>query len=102
MNILIKKLKWKLNNKIVGASAVLNEIGTHSYHLASYISGLKGKTIFADIKQISKKIKMDDNSVESSKLKNSNLKLLWNYNKRLNMLRLNSALSIIPVEYING
>ena len=39
-----KKLKWKLDNKIVGASAVLNEIGTHSYHLASYISGLKGKT----------------------------------------------------------
>jgi len=57
-----KKLKWKLDNKIVGASAVLNEIGTHSYHLASYISGLKGKTVFADIKQVSSKIKMDDNA----------------------------------------
>ncbi|MDC3186259.1 Gfo/Idh/MocA family oxidoreductase [Candidatus Pelagibacter sp.] len=57
-----KKLKWKIDNKIVGASAVLNEIGTHAYHLATYISGLKGEKIFADIKQISKKIKMDDNA----------------------------------------
>ena len=57
-----RKLKWKIDNKIVGASAVLNEIGTHAYHLASYISGLKGQTVFADIKQISKKIKMDDNA----------------------------------------
>ena len=55
-----KKLKWKIDSKIVGASAVLNEIGTHAYHLATYISGLKGIEIFADIKQFSKKIKMDD------------------------------------------
>ena len=57
-----KKLKWKIDNKIVGVSAVLNEIGSHAYHLATYISGLKGDKIFADIKQISKKIKMDDNA----------------------------------------
>ena len=57
-----KKLKWKVDSKIVGVSAVLNEIGTHAYHLATYISGLKGIEIFADIKQFSKKIKMDDNA----------------------------------------
>ena len=37
-----KLLKWKIDNKIVGASAVLNEIGSHAYHIAIYISGLKG------------------------------------------------------------
>ena len=57
-----KKLKWKIDSKIVGASAVLNEIGTHAYHLATYISGLKGIEIFADINQYSQKIKMDDNA----------------------------------------
>ena len=57
-----KLLKWKIDNKIVGTSAVLNEIGSHAYHIAIYISGLKGKTIFADIKQISNKIKMDNNA----------------------------------------
>jgi hypothetical protein len=48
-------LKWKIDSKIVGASAVLNEIGTHAYHLATYISGLKGIKIFADIKTIFQK-----------------------------------------------
>ena len=72
-----KKLKWKLDKKIVGTSAVLNEIGTHAYHLASYISGLKGKTIFADIKQISKKIKMDDNAQVMINFTNGAKGMLW-------------------------
>ena len=72
-----KKLKWKIDNKIVGASAVLNEIGTHAYHLATYISGLKGEKIFADIKQISKKIKMDDNAQVMINFNNDAKGILW-------------------------
>ena len=72
-----KKLKWKLYNKIVGASAVLNEIGTHAYHLATYISGLKGEKIFADIKQISKKIKMDDNAQVMINFTNGAKGMFW-------------------------
>ena len=72
-----KKLKWKIDNKIVGASAVLNEIGTHAYHLATYISGLKGEKIFADIKQISKKIKMDDNAQVMINFSNGAKGMFW-------------------------
>ena len=72
-----KNLKWKLDSKIVGTSAVLNEIGTHAYHLASYISGLKGKTIFADIKQVSKKIKMDDNAQVMINFTNGAKGMFW-------------------------
>ena len=72
-----KKLKWKIDNKIVGASAVLNEIGTHAYHLATYISGLKGEKIFADIKQISKKIKMDDNAQVMINFANGAKGMFW-------------------------
>ena len=72
-----RKLKWKIDNKIVGASAVLNEIGTHAYHLASYISGLKGQTVFADIKQISKKIKMDDNAQVMINFNNGAKGMFW-------------------------
>ena len=56
-----KKFKWKLEPSIVGSSAVLNEIGSHAYHLATYMSGLKGNSVFADIKKLSSKIKMDVN-----------------------------------------
>ena len=72
-----KKLKWKIDNKIVGTSAVLNEIGTHAYHLATYISGLKGEKIFADIKQISKKIKMDDNAQVMINFTNGAKGMFW-------------------------
>ena len=49
-----------MKEKFVGESAVLNEIGSHAYHLAIYISGLKGSKVLANIKQISKKIKVDE------------------------------------------
>jgi len=72
-----KILKWKIDNKIVGTSAVLNEIGSHAYHLAIYISGLQGKTIFADIKQISNKIKMDNNAQVMINFNNGAKGMLW-------------------------
>ena len=57
----IKKiLGWKIEKKYVGISAVLNEIGSHAYHLAIYISGLKGNKVLANINQISKKLKVDE------------------------------------------
>ena len=46
-----KVFKWKLDKKIAGVSTVLNEIGSHAYHLCNYITGLKGIKLFADIKQ---------------------------------------------------
>ena len=72
-----KLLKWKIDKKIVGTSAVLNEIGSHAYHMAIYISGLKGKTIFADIKQISNKIKMDNNAQVMINFNNGAKGMLW-------------------------
>ena len=72
-----KKLKWKIDKKIVGISAVLNEIGTHAYHLATYISGLRGDKVFADIKQISKKIQMDDNAQVMINFTNGAKGMFW-------------------------
>ena len=72
-----KLLKWKIDKKIVGASAVLNEIGSHAYHMAIYISGLKGKTIFADIKQVSNKIKMDNNAQVMINFNNGAKGMFW-------------------------
>jgi len=57
-----KMFRWKLDKKIVGVSTVLNELGSHACHLASYMSGLKTKKVFADISQVSKTVKMDNNA----------------------------------------
>ena len=81
-NVITKKnskkfLKWKIDKKIVGSSAVLNEIGSHAYHLAIYISGLKGEKLFADIKQVSKKIKMDTNAQVMINFNNGAKGMFW-------------------------
>ena len=72
-----KIFKWKIDSKIVGASAVLNEIGSHAYHMAIYISGLKGKSLFADIKQVSNKIKMDSNAQVMINFNNGAKGMFW-------------------------
>jgi|TARA_Y100000310_G_C20690853_1_gene822112 predicted dehydrogenase len=72
-----KIFRWKADNNIVGVSSVLNEIGSHAYHLAIYISGLKAKKIFADIKQISKTIKIDENAQVMIDFNNNAKGLFW-------------------------
>ena len=72
-----KKFKWKIDKNIVGASAVLNEIGSHAYHMATYISGLRGETIFADIKQVSNKVKMDNNAQVMINFNNGAKGMFW-------------------------
>ncbi len=72
-----KIFRWKLDKKIVGSSAVLNEIGTHAYHLANYISGLKGNSLFADIKKYNKNIDLDNNAQVLLNYENGAKGLLW-------------------------
>ncbi len=68
---------WKLDKKIAGTSAVLNEIGSHAYHLANYITSLKGSTLFADIRKVSKKIKMDNNAQVFVNYENGAKGIFW-------------------------
>ena len=72
-----KVFKWKLDKKIAGVSTVLNEIGSHAYHLCNYITGLKGIKLFADIKQYSKKIKFDTNAQVFINYENGAKGLFW-------------------------
>ena len=72
-----KMFRWKLDKKIVGTSAVLNELGSHACHLASYMSGLKTKKVFADITQISKTVKMDNNAKVLIEYNNGAKGMFW-------------------------
>ena len=72
-----KMFRWKLDKKIVGTSTVLNELGSHACHLASYISGLKTKKVFADITQISKKVKMDNSAKVLIEYNNGAKGMFW-------------------------
>ena len=72
-----KMFRWKLDKKIVGTSTVLNELGSHACHLASYMSGLKTKKVFADITQISKTVKMDNSAKVLIEYNNGAKGMFW-------------------------
>ncbi len=72
-----KMFRWKLDKKIVGVSTVLNELGSHACHLASYMSGLKTKKVFADISQVSKTVKMDNNAKVLIEFENGAKGMFW-------------------------
>ncbi len=72
-----KMFGWKLDKKIVGVSTVLNELGSHACHLASYMSGLKTKKVFADISQVSKTVKMDNNAKVLIEFDNGAKGMFW-------------------------
>ena len=72
-----KMFRWKLDKKIVGVSSVLNELGSHACHLASYMSGLKTKKVFADITQVSKTVKMDNNAKVLIEFDNGAKGMFW-------------------------
>ena len=72
-----KMFRWKLDKKIVGISTVLNELGSHACHLASYMSGLKTKKVFADITQVSKTVKMDNNAKVLIEFDNGAKGMFW-------------------------
>jgi predicted dehydrogenase len=72
-----KMFRWKLDKKIVGVSTVLNELGSHACHLASYMSGLKTKKVFADISQVSKTVKMDNNAKVLIEFNNGAKGMFW-------------------------
>ena len=72
-----KMFRWKLDNKIVGVSTVLNELGSHACHLASYMSGLKTKKVFADITQVSQTVKMDNNAKVLIEFDNGAKGMFW-------------------------
>ena len=72
-----KVFRWKIDKKIVGSSAVLNEIGTHAYHLSNYITGLKGSSLFADIKKFHKNINLDSNAQVMINYENGAKGIFW-------------------------
>ena len=72
-----KMFRWKLDKKIVGVSTVLNELGSHACHLANYMSGLKTKKVFADISQVSKTVKMDNNAKVLIEFDNGAKGMFW-------------------------
>ena len=70
-------LKWRLDKKMCGPSMIMAEIGTHSYHLLRYVSGLEAKEVSAEINSLSPELSVDDNAFLTLRLNNKARASIW-------------------------
>ena len=73
----IKTLKWRLDKKMCGPSMIMAEIGTHSYHLLRYVTGLEAKEVSAEINSLSPELSVDDNAFLTIRMKNNARASIW-------------------------
>ena len=70
-------LKWRLDKKMCGPSMIMAEIGTHSYHLLRYVTGLEAKEVSAEINSLSPELSVDDNAFLTLRMKNKARASIW-------------------------
>ena len=73
----LKTLKWRLDKKMCGPSMIMAEIGTHSYHLLRYVTGLEAKEVSAEINSLSPELSVDDNAFLTLRMQNNARASIW-------------------------
>ena len=57
-----KQAAWRTDPEKAGAGGCIGDIGTHAFHLAEFVSGLKTTELLADLNSFVGKRKLDDNA----------------------------------------
>ena len=57
----LKQAVWRTDPAQSGGGGCLGDIGTHAYHLAGYVSGLKAEAISAELSTFGEGRRLDDN-----------------------------------------
>ena len=70
-------LKWRLDKKLCGPSMILAEIGTHSYHLLHYVTGLEVSEVSAEVNSLSPELSVDDNAFLILRMQNKARASIW-------------------------
>ena len=70
-------LKWRLDKNMCVPSMILAEIGTHSYHLMRYVTGLEVNEVSAEVNSLSDEISVDDNAFMTVRMNNKARGSIW-------------------------
>lgn len=57
-----KQAAWRTDPAQSGAGGALGDIGTHAYHLASFVTGLRAQALCADLSSFGEGRQLDDNA----------------------------------------
>ncbi|WP_205297457.1 Gfo/Idh/MocA family protein [Candidatus Pantoea multigeneris] len=68
---------WRVDPKKNGRGGSIGDIGTHAYHLAGYVSGLKVESVMADLATFVEGRALDDNAHVMMRYEGGARGLLW-------------------------
>ncbi|MBL8894008.1 MAG: Gfo/Idh/MocA family oxidoreductase [Rhizobiales bacterium] len=72
-----KQASWRTDPKQTGAGGCIGDIGTHTYQLMTYVSGLKASELAADLTTFVKGRKVDDNANVMLRFRGGGRGMLW-------------------------
>ncbi|MBL8905914.1 MAG: Gfo/Idh/MocA family oxidoreductase [Rhizobiales bacterium] len=72
-----KQASWRTDPKQTGAGGCIGDIGTHTYQLMTYVSGLKATELAADLTTFVKGRKVDDNANVMLRFRGGARGMLW-------------------------
>ncbi|WP_235869224.1 Gfo/Idh/MocA family protein [Veronia nyctiphanis] len=73
----INGTNWHMDESLAGPSLILGDIGTHSYHLASYVTGMIPQSLSADVTALVEGRKADDYCGIMMRYSNNARGMLW-------------------------
>ena len=72
-----KQAAWRADPQLVGVAAAVGDIGTHAFHLAEFVSGLRVAQLAADLSTHVAGRKLDDNAQMMLRFANGARGALW-------------------------
>jgi len=72
-----KQAAWRTDPARSGAGGCVGDIGTHAYHLACFVSGLKVESLCAELTSFVEGRRLDDNAQVMLRFNNGARGLLW-------------------------
>ena len=72
-----KQAEWRTDPKRTGAGGSIGDIGTHAFHLASFVSGLELDSVLADLTTFVPGRQVDDNANVLLRFKGGAKGMLW-------------------------
>lgn len=72
-----RQASWRTDPTITGASSVVADIGTHAQHLAEFVTGLRVRTVAAELSTLVRGRRADDNAHVMLRFPDGARGLLW-------------------------
>lgn len=72
-----KQASWRTDPAKAGAGGSIGDIGTHAFHLSEFISGLRCRSLLADLESFVGERRLDDNAHILTRYDNGAKGMLW-------------------------